>query len=291
MQILSSYQNGNAKVTLYDNGTKEIEWPDGQDFAPEMPNSIDLKITDYCNASCLFCHEKSTVNGKHGNLLNIFESVNDAIPGMEIAIGGGNPLDHPHFEDIIKYFYFRGFVPNLTVNARHIIRYKDRIINALKYGVYGMGISWFNNKAFFNALEEIRNDNFVIHMIMGVDKVEDAIRLAQNKYKILILGYKNYGRGMDYNEDTENIQNWKKSLNTLINQGSVISFDNLAIEQVDLKNRLKKEYWDEFYMGDDGSHTMYIDAVTDSFAVSSTKKRVQRNGKNLKEMFKVVKGN
>ncbi len=56
----------------------------------------------------------------------------------------------------------------------------------------------------------------------------------------------------------------------MIGQFKVVSFDNLAIEQLEVKNLLSKEEWDEFYAGDDGTHTYYIDMVERKFARSST---------------------
>ena len=50
----------------------------------------------------------------------------------------------------------------------------------------------------------------------------------------------------------------------------VVSFDNLAIKQLDVQNKLTKNQWDEFYQGDDGTMTMYIDGVKQQFATTST---------------------
>ena len=56
---------------------------------------------------------------------------------------------------------------------------------------------------------------------------------------------------------------------------SVVSFDNLAIKQLDIKNILSNEQWEEFYMGDDGqdgkqtSASMFVDMVERKFAKNS----------------------
>ena len=56
---------------------------------------------------------------------------------------------------------------------------------------------------------------------------------------------------------------------------SVISFDNLTIKQLNLKEKLSTEEWDSFFMGDDGidgefsSASMYIDLVEQKFALNS----------------------
>ena len=55
----------------------------------------------------------------------------------------------------------------------------------------------------------------------------------------------------------------------------VISFDNLALEQLDVKDLMTKDQWEEFYLGDDGigdeynSASMYVDMVERKFAKNS----------------------
>lgn len=58
MEILNQYINGNTLVTIYNDGTKIREY--NKDPQPEFPESIDLKITDYCDMGCPYCHESST---------------------------------------------------------------------------------------------------------------------------------------------------------------------------------------------------------------------------------------
>ena len=49
-----------------------------------------------------------------------------------------------------------------------------------------------------------------------------------------------------------------------------MSFDNLAIEQLNIRRFFTDKEWEEFYMGDDGNFTYYIDMVERKFAKSST---------------------
>ena len=62
----------------------------------------------------------------------------------------------------------------------------------------------------------------------------------------------------------------EKNLENIIEYFKVVSFDNLAIEQLEVQRLMSREEWDEFYMGDDGSMTYYIDMVEQKFARSST---------------------
>ena len=103
----------------------------------------------------------------------------------------------------------------------------------------------------------------------------DVKALENNNLKMLILGYKHLRRGNEYFEeeqnDIETKQQWLyENLEDIIQKFKVVSFDNLAIEQLNVKRLLTQEEWDEFYMGDDGKVTYYVDMVERKFAQSST---------------------
>ena len=110
----------------------------------------------------------------------------------------------------------------------------------------------------------------------GIDLQDKCwILLAKYNLKMLILGYKHLRRGDDfYSEDHENIvvkQNWLcENLADIIEKFKVVSFDNLAIDQLNVRRLMSDDEWNEFYMGDDGTMTYYIDMVERKFARSST---------------------
>jgi hypothetical protein len=91
---------------------------------------------------------------------------------------------------------------------------------------------------------------------------------------MLILGYKQLRRGVVYYEsngdEVHELQNWLyDNLEDMLNHFKVVSFDNLAIEQLEVKRLLDEEQWEEFYMGDDGKYTFYIDMVDGTFGKNS----------------------
>ncbi len=132
----------------------------------------------------------------------------------------------------------------------------------------------------------------VIHYIAGVHRPENLNKLSF--LKSLVLGYKNFGFGKDYNspEVQQKIGAWKYWIATLLarKNSSVVSFDNLGLEQLDIKNKVSEETWNSKYMGDDGTFTMYIDAVKQEFAPTSTGVRQKCGNLTIKEMFKIVRG-
>ena len=69
----------------------------------------------------------------------------------------------------------------------------------------------------------------------------------------------------------------------------VLSFDNLAINQLDVKRIVPVEKWDEFYMGDDGGFTFYIDMVKGEFAKNSlSDERFPIGDWSIDEMFNFI---
>ena len=69
----------------------------------------------------------------------------------------------------------------------------------------------------------------------------------------------------------------------------IVSFDNLALKQLNVENRIQKEVWNERFMGDDGQNTMYIDLVKGEFAVSSTSDIRFPILDNVEDMFERVR--
>lgn len=302
MNLIGSYKNGNYNVHIFEDGTKVRE--NKLDFfKPEFPESFDLKITNKCDRGCLYCHENSIVNGKHGDILNL-PFIDSMHPYTEIAIGGGNPLEHPDLYKFLELCKEKQFIPSMTVNQFHFMKYKE-YLKALcdEKLIYGLGISLTNvhERDFIKSVKEF--PNAVIHVINGIVSIEELEHLSKNNLKILILGYKMFRRGESYykhfNTDTiDNDINKKKvelyvKLPEIIHEGwfRVVSFDNLAITQLNPERSLEKDEWNEFYLGDDGFATMYIDAVEGKFARSSTSPLDKRYDitSSITDMFNVIR--
>ena len=160
--------------------------------------------------------------------------------------------------------------------------------------IYGLGVSLVEPTPEFVGLIK-QYPNAVIHVINGVFKPSDFTTLANNDLKILILGYKHLRRGNEwydkFHKNIDNHQEWLRSvLNNVVNSFKVVSFDNLAIEQLQVKNLLTEEEWDEFFMGNDSEFTYYIDMVEEKFAGSSTADFDKRYDllDSVDEMFKKI---
>lgn len=293
MGLLGRYKNGNFVTTILSDGTKIRETKDDE-FIPTFAENMDIKLTNKCDGGCAWCHEGSSINGKHGDILN--EKFIDTLhPYQEVAIGGGDATSHPDLISFLQKLKEKKVIANITVNQIHFEK-KHELIKKLvdEKLIYGLGVSLVNpTKHFIELIKQY--PNAVIHVINGVLKPLDVKALENNNLKMLILGYKHLRRGNEYFEeeqnDIETKQQWLyENLEDIIQKFQVVSFDNLAIEQLDVKRLLTQEEWDEFYMGDDGKVTYYVDMVERKFAQSSTAPFDKRYDllDSVDDMFKVI---
>lgn len=313
MKLLNKYQNGNYMVSIYSDGTKVRETEEDE-FIAEFPENIDIKISNKCDLGCPYCHENSTPDGKNAKFDQEF--LWSLRKGTELAIGGGNVFENPQLQNFLSFCKRRGIIANITINQSHAFEIdsweSNGKVNEYMYSnlyglndrglLNGIGVSYNgDNKSLIkfydyckNKRNPINTNNIVIHIINGVHSFEDIMKLANNNIKILILGYKDVRRGCDFRvEQDEKIKSNQKSLYENIHKITksfrVVSFDNLALEQLNIKRLLTTEEWNEFYMGSDAKHTMYVDLVKEEFSMNScTTNKRHKLLTNIDEMFNVV---
>lgn len=307
MSILGQYQNGNYSVTILSDGTK-IRENDLDFFEAEFPESMDIKITNACDMGCPMCHEDSKPNGKHGDILNL-PFINSLHEFTELAIGGGNPLSHPDFIPFLHLLKDRKLIANVTVNEVHFLKNIPLLLELSEQGlIYGLGISYTggDRESTYRFADSVSQfPNAVIHIINGIVSMEQVAWLSERNrdLKILILGYKDFRRGADHHEKVgQAIDNKMKDMYEYLPQiienawFKAVSFDNLAISQLEVKRLMPEEAWAVFYMGDDGregelsSASMYVDAVAGQFARNSCSTQRYPVTDNITQMFQFLKG-
>ena len=295
MKKIATYENGNTLTTIYEDGTKEHFTMDDE-FNFAFSESCDVQISQCCDNGCEWCYYGCSPTGKHGKLTgwNFFETMH---PYTEIAIN----LQCPMPEDILPFLWKmhrQKVIVNATVNQNHFMRSDVReflgeaIAEDLIKGV-GISLTDPTQKDFINMVKQYPNT--VIHVIAGVTSPEDIDYLKGHDLKLLILGYKKLERGKKYYDYSstiveDNIKWLESDLDEIINGFKVVSFDNLAIEQLHLKGRLDEKEWETFYGGDDGTVTFFIDLVKGVFARSSLSQITHPIGdKTIDEMFEIIR--
>lgn len=289
--VLAKYKNGNYTVILADDGTK-IRVNDLDNLTPSFAESIDCTITTKCDGGCPYCYLGCNENGKHADLNQpFFDTLHK---GQELALNG-NDLSHPDLLKFLVRMRRNGVICNITLNQKHFMKYAMSLKNLATIGlVHGIGVSLTDSsdKGLYDELSLISNT--VVHVIDGLITKEDIDNMSDKGIKMLILGYKPIGRGKEYfnkhkAEIDNNIKYLRDNLKEISRHFDVVSFDNLAIEHLNVESLVEKDKWDELYMGDEGQYTFFIDVVNKKFAVSSLSEEQYDLMDNVDDMFKYVR--
>lgn len=301
MNKIAKYKNGNTWTTIYEDGTKEhFTLDDEFDFS--FSESCDVQISQCCDNGCEWCYYSCSPTGKHGKLTG-WKFYDSMRPYTEIAINIQYPI-HPLLISFLKDMKKRKIIVNATINQNHFMSdsytypsTNERLIYGLvkRELVKGIGISLTDPRQdrFIEAVKLY--PNAVIHVIAGITPWEDIQYLMGHDLKLLILGYKVCGRGVRYATNyysyiCGDIESLENNLDDILNGFKVVSFDNLAIKQLHIKNKLNDKEWENFYGGDDGTVTFFIDLVKGVFARNSLSQIVYPIGdKTIDEMFEVIK--
>ena len=275
MRTIVKYENGNATVELFDDGTRVITSPDSS-FKFEYPLNLDIRVSTKCSFGrkpnqgsgvCDFCHESATTNGVECDYEELKHTLDELPKGIELAIGCNNLTDD--LEDFITWCGLRGFIANVTVNQGHLRRYLEGLGGLITNGhIKGLGISYRREFIWDIPARFLEYENTVFHVIAGIDDFEDVLSLKNKGVKkILILGEKDFG----FNEGNVDLKSkshkqWFWFVSKLFKEFDTVSFDNLALEQLDIRRFFTDEQWETFNQGE---YSFYINAVDKYFAPSS----------------------
>lgn len=86
----------------------------------QSPEFIDLSILNYCNQRCDFCYMGAEKEGTHLSLSDFHYCMEELAKNrvLQIAIGGGEPLLHPNFFELVNTIRSQyDIIPNYTTNG------------------------------------------------------------------------------------------------------------------------------------------------------------------------------
>ena len=253
---------------------------------PEIPENIEVKITNKCKNNCPFCYTNSTPDGEHADIEPIIEYFYPSfgIRGLPYAVfGGGNPIEHPEIFELINEFVdkFDDKRVGMTLKDTDLVETNIKL-DGIIARLFSIGISYSDKEALRKALENVFTINpkiYVgIHVINGIHneenikEIEEVIENVKVKNDIIshcaiiVLGFKQKGRAKDWKfKNTISLDRLFKS--SIYN----IGFDTLGYEQLKVKDYIFerndsewdawREWIDLAYLGQDGEYSMYLDAV------------------------------
>lgn len=271
-------------ITIFDkvNGNKvRMSVKDVPYLKSSVPELVDLKITDYCAAGCNFCYQSSTEAGKHADMKTLKRAVSllADMKVFEIAIGGGEPTDHPEFVEILKMIHDKEMVANFTTLSNRWLADANKLA-AVQGMVKSIGVSCSSAKA-LSLVEEINavvNPGWTRVKVMAQHVVgaqplwvtAEFINAAlAKKIPILLLGYKNVGFGKDFtrHDEGQDVAFFLKMAVSSFKDASV-SVDTALLDQYPTIPKLLDAPL-SLTTSPEGKFSCYIDAVTGQMAASS----------------------
>ena len=270
-KLLHAWKNGNAFIEIFEDGTRIIEYPDSLKL--DFPLNIDIRVSTQCafglnlktnKSICSFCHESATTEGKEADYSVLKEKLKGLPPGVELAVGVNQ--FSPGLFDFLDFAKTNQWIVNITVNQGLVFRDTPYLKKCIQDKlVHGIGVSFRSGMKYIPQFL-LEYEHTVVHVIAGIDSIEEVQELsAQGVKKLLILGEKDFGfnQGKVDLKAFKHVQ-WYRQLPLLFSKFDVVSFDNLALEQLNVKRFVLN--WQEMYQGE---HSFYINAVEGYFAPSS----------------------
>lgn len=232
--------------------------------APEL---IDLRITNYCTMGCPYCYMDSGLNGKHAeNITDIVYPLAD-LGVFEVAIGGGEPTEHPKFAELVGSLHRHGIVPNFSTRNHNWFHVPANRELLQKVGKVGFSVS--NSRETRNFCEDVV-DRYDLHHKIAFHVVDETMRrydlqsllslACDRSIDVTILGFKEVGRGKGFAKKSDSWIEAVRAMREAKQPLPRIGIDT-AIVQGYGKELKKLHVHSVLLAGGEGKFSMYIDLV------------------------------
>ena len=219
------------------------------------PELLDISITKWCDKGCKFCYRNSNKNGQHMKVEDFEEILKQAVDmdTLQIALGGGNPNQHPRFVEFLKLAREKyGIVPSYTTNGRGLT---SEVLEASKKYCGAVAVSAYEpysemQKSILKLLNMGIKTN--IHFVLTNNSVDIAIKWLKDLpdylngiNAIVFLNYKPVGRSTSYDKLlVRNNDKIIKLFNIIQNKKFPfkIGFDSCSISGIVEYMNIKNEY-------------------------------------------------
>ena len=266
-----------------------------------FPHLVDLNVTDKCKDNCRFCYKSASSDRKEADLdsvKSILLKLMD-IGTFEVALGGGEVTEWPYLEEVLNFFGKEKESNESSTNGRLNINItthsaawlnKSSLLETVKARVSGIGVSVHNVRD-IRLVDSIASKvigyrwdgtidyrsfsggmTVVAQHVFGTLPFDDFIALfniiTSMNIPILLLGYKNIGRGSSFKPIEYTEEQMKILGNAMSNYYGSISVDTTFAAKYE--NFIKSlDVSDKLYDLEEGKFSCYIDAVSGKMGPSS----------------------
>ena len=218
-------------VRLEEDGHEEPFW------AEDGPELLDLSITNYCERCCEFCYRGANTSGRHMPLEDMECVVKQAKDAgvLQIALGGGNPNQHPQFVEVLRIVREHGIVPSYTSNGEGLT---DDILKTTKKYCGAMALSLYPPYEHYDQLAEHISDMGIklnLHVILKSDTIDlltawfkEPPVLFSHINAVIVLNYKPIRGSQDLSiKDGERLKAFYEAASTC--KSVKIGFDSCCV--------------------------------------------------------------
>lgn len=258
--------------------------PDSDAEKSEVPELVDVKLTNCCTKGCSYCYQGSLPDGKHAEKQTVREVAQalGSLGTFEVALGGGEPTSHPDFLEILREFQVNDVKPSFsTRNEDWVVRNWDKLSKIIG----GVGLSIDNSYELvdkLSKLRELKNLNLTVHVVVGccsdyeLEHIMEICKIFNTT--LLLLGWKNCHRGRDIQPKEIDLKKildsfkgepikWENGHVNIPWNGPRIAFDTVLAQE--MKGWLEENANTWSFTTKEGAHSMYIDCVDGKMARSS----------------------
>ncbi|MDR1486635.1 MAG: radical SAM protein [Deltaproteobacteria bacterium] len=151
------------------------------------PELLDISITNFCERGCDFCYRKSNKHGKFMHLDDYKLVIQQAekLGVLQVALGGGNPNQHPEFTEMLQITRNHNIIPSYTTNGQGMT---DEIYAATKELCGALAVSWYEPYIEANTVITKASDFKIktnIHFLLSKNTLSQAIDLMENREDLL----------------------------------------------------------------------------------------------------------
>ncbi len=297
-------KNGNYFLNIY-NEDEHIRvserWIDDNlnTAIPEYPEMIDIKITNKCNVGCKWCYQDSQneIDSEKNNFKFIKEILNQIPSYVELAIGGGDVLEVSFIDSLLKEIE-RFSSKNFTINYKSLLINKElnrKNLEKIVKNSSAIGISINNAKEIKKTLFLFKKlgfskeiDKICFHIIPDIIKYEDLemilSEISKTNTRVLLLGYKVFGRGITYQKKSNkhDINKIQRLLNDLTNNYNTF---------IKVDTKFSKDYELQNININEGEFSCNVDAPLKTVSPSSWRNKEQFYYGNFIEAFQNIREN
>lgn len=283
-------QDGAALVAYDPTSGFKFRWSPNAYTKSTLPELVDMKITDHCGWGCKFCYQGSTNEGQHADY-DVLTAAIDAFAQagvFEIAVGGGEPVTHPRFADLLTHAASKKVTLNFTTYGVDWAAQGNPIVEAMKAtgwaGGIGVSVHALKDLDKVDLLAKTLRDLGVYRAQVMAQTVVGVLPMAATHAiveasiaadrPVLLLGYKTTGRGGSFPRKADDTGEMLRILDTAktaiarSGTGFSLSVDTAfldtygaVLDSVGIPAVLRTS--------PEGKFSMYVDAVARTAAPSS----------------------